>query len=138
MVLLKRSDVKQPTWHPILRWMMVSVVLCLTLIGLSTCQSGSEVSNIPTEMPDKFTPSTASTPTQIAEPTPASTGEIIIWLDWTPEEMEALREIIQSFSREYPTVDFSLSYYPTDELLSAFEEASRAGTPPTIIFGPSL
>ena len=138
MVLLKRPDAKKPTWHPILRWMTVCVALCMTLIGLSACQSGSEISNIPTEIPDKFMPTTASTPTQIAEPTPASTGEIIIWLDWAPEEMDALREIIQSFSHEYPTVDFSLSYYPTNELLNAFEQASRAGTPPTIIFGPSL
>ncbi|MEA1977188.1 MAG: extracellular solute-binding protein [Chloroflexota bacterium] len=138
MVLLKRSITKQPTWHPIQRWMVVCAALCLTLIGLSACQSGSEVSNIPTEMPDSLTPTMASTPMQIAEPTPASAGEIIIWLDWAPEEMEALREIIQSFSHEYPTVDFSLSYFPTDELLSAFEEASRAGTPPTIIFGPSV
>ena len=118
--------------------MTVCVVLCLTLIGVSACQSGSEDSNIPTEMPDSLTPTTASTPTKIAEPTPASIGEIIIWLDWAPEEMEALQEIIKSFSREYPTVDFSLSYYPTNELLNAFEEASRTGAPPTIIFGPSL
>ncbi len=138
MVLLKRSDAKQSTWHPILRWMTVCIALSLTLIGLSACRSGSEVSNIPTEIPDNFTPTTVSIPTQTAEPTPASAGEIIIWLDWSPEEMEALQEIIQLFSVANPTVDFSLSYYPTDELLSAFEEASRAGTPPTIIFGPSL
>ncbi len=138
MVLLKRPDPKQPPLNHIPGWMTICVVLCLTLIGVSACQPDSDFSSIPTEMPDSLTPTTASTPTQIAEPTPASTGEIIIWLDWAPEEMEALQEIIQSFSREYPTVDFSLSYYPTDELLSAFEEASRAGTPPTIIFGPSL
>lgn len=138
MVLLKRPDPKQPPLNHIPGWMTICVALCLTLIGLSACQSGSEVSNSPTETPESLTPSRASTPTQIAETTPASTGEIIIWLDWAPEEMEALQEIIQSFSREYPTVDFSLSYYPTNELLSAFEDASRAGTPPTIIFGPSL
>jgi ABC-type glycerol-3-phosphate transport system substrate-binding protein len=138
MVLLKRSDPKQPPLNHIPGWMTICVVLCLTLIGVSACQPDSDFSSIPTEMPDSLTPTTASTPTQIAEPTPASTGEIIIWLDWAPEEMEALQEIILSFSSDYPTVDFSLSYYPTDELLSAFEEASRAGTPPTIIFGPSL
>ena len=138
MVLLKRPDPKVPYLNHILRWTAICAALCLTTIGLSACQSGSEVANIPTEMPDSLMPATASTPTQIAEHTPASTGEIVIWLDWAPEEMEALQEIIQSFSREYPTVDFSLSYYPADELLSAFEEASRAGTPPTIMFGPSL
>ncbi|MCK4741904.1 MAG: extracellular solute-binding protein [Anaerolineales bacterium] len=138
MVPWKRSDPKQPPLNHKPGWMTICVALTLTLIGLSACQSGSEVSNIATEMPDSLTPTTASTPTQVAEPTPASTGEIIIWLDWTPEEMEALQEIVQSFSHEYPTVDFSLSYYPTDELLNAFEDASRAGTPPTIIFGPSL
>lgn len=138
MVLLKRPDPKQPPLNHIPGWMTICVVLCLTLIGVSACQPDSDFSSIPTEMPDSLTPTTASTPTQIAEPTPASTGEIIIWLDWAPEEMEALQEIILSFSSDYPTVDFSLSYYPTDELLSAFEEASRAGTPPTIIFGPSL
>ncbi len=138
MALLMRPDTKQPTWHSIQRLMAVCVALCLTVIGLSACQSDSDFSSIPTKMPDSLTPTAASTPTQIAEPTHESTGEIIIWLDWAPEEMEALQEIIQSFSREYPTVDFSLSYYPTDELLSAFEDASRAGTPPTIIFGPSL
>ncbi len=138
MVPLKQSDLPRPRYHPVPKWMAVCVALLLTLIGLSACQSGSEVGNIPTEMPESLTPTAASTPTQIAEPTPASTGEILIWLDWAPKEMEALQEIIRSFSREYPAVDFSLSYYPSDELLSAFEEASRAGTPPTFIFGPSL
>ena len=109
MVLLMRSDAKQPTWDSIPRWMTVCVALCLTLIGISACQSDSEVSNIRTEMPYSLTPTTAPTPTQIAEPTPASTGEIIIWLDWAPEEMEALQEIIRSFSHDNPTVDFSLS-----------------------------
>jgi maltose-binding protein MalE len=138
MVLLKRPGPKQPPCHPAPRWMTVCVVLCLTLIGLSACQSGFDVSNIPTVTPEGITPTTASTPRQTAEPTPASAGEIIIWLDWEPEEMKALQEIIQSFLSENPTVDFSLSYFPTDELLSAFEEASHAGTPPTILFGPSL
>ena len=138
MVVLKRPDPKQSFLGHKPGWMTICVALCLTLIGLSACQSDSDFSSIPTETPDSLTPTTASTPSQVAEPTPASTGEIIIWLDWAPEEMEALQEIIQSFSHEYPTVDFSLSYYPTDELLSAFEDASRAGTPPTIIFGPSL
>jgi len=138
MFLLKRPDLKQPPLNHIPGWMTICVALCLTLIGLSACQSDLDLSSIPTETPDSLTPTTASTPMQVAEPTPASTGEIIIWLDWTPEEMEALQEIIQSFSHEYPTVDFSLSYYPTDELLAAFEDASRTGTPPTIIFGPSL
>ncbi len=137
MVLLKRPNTKQSPCHPIPRWLNICVALCLTLIGLPACQSSSEVSNNPTEMPDSITITTASIPTQTAEPTPASTGEIIIWLDWEPEEMEALQEIIQSFLSDNPTVDFSLSYYPTDELMSAFEDASRAGTPPTILLGPS-
>ena len=137
MVLLKQPDAKQSPRHPIPRWLNVCVALCLTLIGLPACQSSSEISIIPTELPDSITPTTVSTPTQTAEPTPASTGEIIIWLDWEPDEMEALQEIIQSFLSDNPTVDFSLSYYPTDELMSAFEDASRAGTPPTILLGPS-
>ncbi|MCK4741747.1 MAG: extracellular solute-binding protein [Anaerolineales bacterium] len=137
MAPLKRSDPTRPRYHPVPKWMAVCVVLFLAIIGLPACQSSSEVLNIPTEMPDRFTPTTASTPTQTAEPTPASTGEIIIWLDWEPEEMEALQEIIQSFLSDNPTVDFSLSYYPTDELMGAFEDASRAGTPPTILLGPS-
>jgi len=138
MFLLKQPDQKQLPGHPIQRWMSVSVALYLTLIGLSACQSGSEVSSIPTEMATAITPMAASTPTQTTEPTPANTGEISIWLDWEPKEMEALQEIIQLFLDENPTVDFSLEYYPTDELLSAFEDASRAGTPPTILFGTSL
>ena len=137
MYLMKWSDPVQPPCHPIARWMTVCVALCLTLIGLSACQSGADVSNMPTEMPERFTPIAASTPTQTTEPTPASTGEIIIWLDWEPKEMDALHVIIQSFLKENPTVDFSLAYYPTDELLSAFEDASRADTPPTMLFGPS-
>ena len=138
MVPLKRPDAKQPTEYPILRWMTVCVALCLTLLGLSACQSGSDVANTPTETPDSITLTTAATATPTTEPTPASIGEIIIWLDWEPEEMEALQEIIQSFLSDNPTVEFSLSYYPTDELMTAFEEASNAGTPPTILFGPSL
>ncbi len=138
MVPLKRLGAKQLTCHPTLRWMTVCVALCLALIGLSACQSGPDGSNIPTVTPDRFMPTAASTATQTSEPTPVTIGEIIIWLDWEPEEMQALQEIIQSFLSDKPTVEFSLSYYPTDELMSAFEEASRAGTPPTILFGPSL
>jgi len=138
MVPLKRPGAKRQSFNPIPGWMTICVVLCLTLIGLSACQSDSVVSNTPTEMLDTFTPTTASTPTPTAEPTPSSNNEIVIWLDWEPEEMEALQEIIQSFLSDNPTVDFSLSYYPTDELLNAFEEASRAGAPPTILFGTSL
>ena len=138
MFILKHPGLRQLPGHPIQRWMSIWVVLSMTLIGLSACQSGSEVSNTPTVTPAVITPIAAPTPTQTAEPTPASKGEIIIWLDWEPKEMEALQEIIQSFLNENPTVDFSLVYYPTDELLSAFEDASRAGTPPTILFGTSL
>lgn len=138
MVKLKRPDAKRSTCHPILRWMTVCVALYLTLIGLSACQPDPDASNIPTVTLDRSTPTAASTATRTSEPTPVSIGEIIIWLDWEPEEMEALQGIIQSFLSDNPTVEFSLSYYPTDELMSAFEEASHAGTPPTIMFGPSL
>ncbi|MEE9512514.1 MAG: extracellular solute-binding protein [Anaerolineales bacterium] len=138
MVPLNRPDAKQSTGYPILRWMTVCVALCLTLPGLSACQSGSNVANTPTETPDSITLTAASTASPTEEPTPASIGEIIIWLDWEPEEMDALQEIIQSFLSDNPTVEFSLSYYPTDELMDAFEEASHAGTPPSILFGPSL
>jgi ABC-type glycerol-3-phosphate transport system substrate-binding protein len=77
-------------------------------------------------------------PTQIVAPTPESAGEILVWLDWEPEEVDTLLEIIQSFQVVYPTVQISINYYPEDELLVAFEEASLDGTPPTILFGPSL
>lgn len=138
MVRQKRPASRQTPTSPILRWPAIGAALALTLMGLAACQSGSDISSPPTEVAETVTPLALTIPTQIVEPTPASVGEIKIWLDWEPEEVDALLEIIQSFGSENPTVNFSLSYYPTDELLNAFEEASRIGTPPTILLGPSL
>jgi multiple sugar transport system substrate-binding protein len=81
----------------------------------------------PTPIPD--TPTATISPLQ---------GTIDLWLDWGPREMEALEGLIETFQSENPGVDFRLTYFRSDELLSRFEEAVPEGAGPSLLFGPDI
>jgi ABC-type glycerol-3-phosphate transport system substrate-binding protein len=52
--------------------------------------------------------------------------------------MEGLTRVIEAFHGLNPGVEFVLSYFPTQDLRSAFEAAVAQGTGPSILFGPDV
>jgi ABC-type glycerol-3-phosphate transport system substrate-binding protein len=52
--------------------------------------------------------------------------------------MEGLTRVIEAFHGLNPGVEFVLSYFPTQDLRSAFEAAAAQGTGPSILFGPDV
>jgi ABC-type glycerol-3-phosphate transport system substrate-binding protein len=86
-----------------------------------------------------------STPILTSAPGPTSTssvpplrGRVSLWLDWDPARMQALIEAIRGFKARHPQVEFDLSYYPTDQLLPAFEEAAAGHLGPSVVIGSSI
>lgn len=90
---------------------------------------------------------TTTTQTSVAEPSPTISeqptspssigGEVVIWLDWTPAEMEGLAEAIQAFRIRHPDIIFSISYRPGRSLYDDFLLAADTSEKPTILLGPS-
>jgi maltose-binding protein MalE len=78
----------------------------------------------------------------IATPEPTSTelpvvqGEVSIWLDWKPKELEVLDSHLETFQDSFPGIQISVSYYPTEELLDRYMAAVLEGQEPTILIGP--
>ncbi|MEW6567483.1 MAG: extracellular solute-binding protein [Chloroflexota bacterium] len=97
-----------------------------------------------------LSPEPTPTPTATAEPTATPTqrpvtptptvspleGRVAIWLDWAPSEMSALVGLVEAFRLEHPQVEFSLSYFPSDDLRAAFEAPPPGSAPPTLLIGP--
>ena len=70
-------------------------------------------------------------------PTPGIGGDVVIWLDWTPNEMGGLAEAIQAFRTRHPDINFSIGYRPGRSLYDDFVEAGDTSEKPTILLGPS-
>ncbi len=105
-------------------------------LGLTSCSSANPTPNVLTETPfPTQQPDLAATP----EPSPSPTvvmGTVTIWHSWDESELPALAIIIKAFQRQYPDVFFDVSYIPGTDLLSRFQEESKNGTGPSILFGP--
>ncbi len=70
-------------------------------------------------------------------PTPGIGGEVVIWLDWTPDEMSGLSEAIEAFRTRHPDINFSIGYRPGRSLYDDFVGAGDTSEKPTILLGPS-
>jgi maltose-binding protein MalE len=100
------------------------------------CQP-AENADFPTPSPPEPSP-VIEIPSPMPQSTePVEAGYVRIWLDWTPEEMDGLNEVIRDFQSRYPEVRFAVAYHPTAQLEQDFRDAMQEGTGPTIIFGPS-
>ncbi len=85
------------------------------------------------------TSGTGQSPTLEEQPTSPSAigGEVVIWLDWTPDELGGLAEVIQAFRARHPDINFSIVYRPGRSLYDDFIQTGDPGEKPTILLGPS-
>lgn len=70
-------------------------------------------------------------------PTPAFSGTVTIWLDWGLAEMRAMERRIEAYRQLHPNARFEVVYIRSEELRGEFEAALEAGSPPSLLIGPS-
>jgi maltose-binding protein MalE len=124
-----------------LQWKAVGLIgICLLLVS---CESIGSVPTVTATVQATSTSSPVPTPTKIiATPEPTSTelpvvqGEVSIWLDWKPKELEILNSHLEAFQDSFPGIQISVSYYPTEELLDRYVAAVLEGQEPTVLIGP--
>ena len=107
-------------------------------VTASVTDSGSQTPTI-VSTPGTGTP--VVTPTELPprpplSPPPAGSS-VTIWHSWGSAETDTLQSIIQSFTRSYPDVTFSLLYIPQDDLFETYREAAYLGQGPSLLLGPS-
>jgi maltose-binding protein MalE len=83
-------------------------------------------------------PTITAEPPSLTPSPPALAGTITVWLDWGSNEIEALRDLVETFQIDHPEVSFRLTYFQTDELLTRFQEAVPQGSGPSLLFGPDV
>lgn len=76
----------------------------------------------------------SSTPTSSVPPLK---GKVTVWVDWDPARMRTLIDAVSGFKARHPEVEFDVSYYPTDQLRPAFENAAAAHQGPSVLIGAS-
>jgi maltose-binding protein MalE len=62
---------------------------------------------------------------------------ITIWHSWSPDELQVLDFVLDTFQGFYPEIAFDLLYVPPEELLSRYEMAAYRGEGPDLLFGPA-
>ena len=76
-------------------------------------------------------------PSQTAEPPSPLQGTVSVWTAWEADRVADLSDLLESFHRQHPRVQISLSYFRPEELLEAYGLAVRDGVGPTVLIGPS-
>ena len=106
-----------------------------------TAGATSSGSGSPTVVSTPGTATPVPTPTElpIRPPLlpPPEGSTVTIWHSWGSAETDTLQAIIQSFTRSYPDVMFSLLYIPLDDLFATYREAAYLGQGPSLLLGPS-
>ncbi len=112
----------------------IAVLFLVIAAGCSTDAPGPPPTPTPTQTPAADPSSAVS-----EQPTPPSGigGEVVIWLDWTPNEMGGLAEAIQAFHNRHPDINFSIGYRPERSLFDDFVGTADTSEKPTILLGPS-
>ncbi len=79
-----------------------------------------------------------------ASPTPLETvfapsleGAVRIWLSWNSKELYSLHSVIDRFLEQNPGANFSIAYFPEEDLAGALEAIKDGGMGPSIVFAPS-
>ncbi|TFH34768.1 MAG: extracellular solute-binding protein, partial [Anaerolineales bacterium] len=70
-------------------------------------------------------------------PTSLPSQLVAIWLDWEPRELQSLYQVIELYQRDHPGINFAITYRPSGDLLTTFENAAESGRTPSILLGPS-
>ena len=112
----------------------IAVLFLIIATGCSTDATGPPPPPTPTQIPTAD-PSPAAS--EQATPPSGIGGEVVIWLDWTPNEMGGLAEAIEAFRTRHPDINFSIGYRPGRSLYDDFVGAGDTSEKPTILLGPS-
>lgn len=62
---------------------------------------------------------------------------IQLWHQMIYSHREVLKELVDNFQKENPGIEVQVTYRETEELRSAFQSSSMAGSGPELIYGPS-
>jgi ABC-type glycerol-3-phosphate transport system substrate-binding protein len=108
-------------------------------VALVACQTGA-APRISTPEGD-LSREASATPIVAASPTPLPfsqlSGQVTVWVSWDPPAMKALTDLAQTFLRQHPLVELSISYFPENTLQQAYLQAAASGQAPHLIIGPS-
>lgn len=108
-----------------------------TFISLVFFLSACSVSPLPAPLE---TPTLEPTLVATGTPTPTPVvlqGTISIWHSWQDAQLPALLKGLSAFQAAYPGVQFDVTYVPSVDLLSSFEQAMQDGDGPTLLIAPA-
>lgn len=116
------------------------LAVCIVLSGCRPANPSTPTPDTPpaTTATARATAAASTSPARSRSTQSPTRGTVTVWLDWTPSEMEGLTRVIEAFHGLNPDVEFVVSYFPTQDLRSAFEAAVARGTGPSILFGPDV
>lgn len=117
---------------------IVSVIVC------ASCSPPMTESPTAVVIPSTSTSSPIPpSPTPTLDPRPTTTsvpdvqGTIQIWLDWTADEIKAIKPHLNAFREIFPLVQIEISYYTPDEILEKYKQGVSDGNAPDILIGKS-
>lgn len=113
------------------------VVLAISVLAVACTPAGPT-----TPAPSSPTPAPTaqpSPPPSVAPstPTPVFSGTVTIWLDWGLAEMRGMERLIEAYRQLHPSSRFEVVYHRSEDLRGEFEAAVEAGSPPSLLIGPS-
>lgn len=115
--------------------MAVVLAACSTIPGDDTPTTAPPSPVLPTPEVPTATPTLTPKP----PPTPSVKGDVVVWLDWTPEELRGLSRVVDQFLTEYPGIVLHLVYVPTEQFRESLELGVIEGSGPTLaILSPEL
>jgi ABC-type glycerol-3-phosphate transport system substrate-binding protein len=124
---------------PVKSQLFITLVISLGLLFTACNLPGfAPTSNLFSE--HSTTPTVSILPSAIPSPTATETvvqGTVTIWHSWAESEMPGLVQIIADFNVLYPNIYFDVLYIPQEELRSHYENETRNGAGPTLLFGPA-
>lgn len=125
--------------HRLTRLLLAFIILTLAACNVAAPTQAPSPAAVSTSSPtpEDPLPSPFLTQEPTGTPPPVVEGDVLIWLDWPAEELQILARVVEQFQDAFPGVDISVAYFPEDEILERFIEASGEGTPPDVLIGPS-
>ncbi len=118
------------------------LVIGLLIVGMmASCQ---RTPSSPTPNEEILPSMTVSLTAAPASPTPLETvfapsleGAVRIWLSWNSKELYSMHRVIDRFLEQNPGSNFSIAYFPEEDLAGALEAIKEGGMGPSIVFAPS-
>ena len=115
----------------------ISIIVAIMAFSLAACNSQSPPTG--EQLAENSISPTATAIAAIAV-TPTQeivSGTISIWHSWKENQVPALLNQIAAFQEEYPGVQFDVTYVPSVDLRSSYEQSAQNGRAPDILLAPA-